>query len=712
MKNRDPFWAAPRFCVFLACFVPLLIASAVSAQQIPRIAAGSVSVELQSVATGLSAPLDLVSPRDGTNRLFIVEQTGRIRLLKNGTLASTPFLDVSARIIASDERGLLDLAFHPSFSNSSSPGFHKIYTYTSEPVSGSADFTVPFTGSFDNQGVLAEWKVSSSNPDVIDPSTRREVLRIDHPQSNHNGAKLAFRATDHYLYISLGDGGAGNDVGNGHALNGGNGQSTNTVLGKILRVDPIAPALTPTSGDAISANGKYRVPATNPFVGVPGLDEIFAYGFRNPYRFSFDSTADHLVVGDVGQNSVEEVDIVEIGKNYGWNRKEGSFLFNPANGTISPDPNPNPALINPVAEYGHADGVAVIGGHVYRGSTVPALIGKYFFGDFLDPAMGHGRLFYSDLSTGVIQALRIGADASDLGAALKGIGEDANNEPYALIDFGGASGGQALKIIPIPVAPALLNLSTRARVETGENVLIGGFILTGSAPKNIVLRALGPSLNVNGQPIPGRLANPTLELHDGAGRLLAANDDWMTSPQKQQISNLGLAPTSSLESAIFVSLQPGPYTAIVRGIGVGTGIGLVELYDVDRSKPANAVNISSRGRVQTGDNVMIGGFIVGGNNAQRVIVRAIGPSLTAQGITGVLQDPKLELHNSAGATIALNDNWRSNQQTEIIATGLAPTNDKEPAIVATLTPGNYTAIVRGVNNSIGVALVEVYRLGP
>src|SRR5216684_3996805 len=183
MKNRDPFLAAPRFFVFLACFVPLLIASAVSAQQIPRIAAGSVSVELQSVATGLSAPLDLVSPRDGTNRLFIVEQTGRIRLLKNGTLASTPFLDVSARIIASDERGLLDLAFHPSFSNSSSPGFHKIYTYTSEPVSGTADFTVPFTGSFDNQGVLAEWKVSSSNPDVIDPSTRREVLRIDHPQS-------------------------------------------------------------------------------------------------------------------------------------------------------------------------------------------------------------------------------------------------------------------------------------------------------------------------------------------------------------------------------------------------------------------------------------------------------------------------------------------------------------------------------------------------
>ena len=686
------------------CLVAALVAN-VSLAQLPRIALGPVSVEVQSVANGLSSPIDLVSAHDGTNRLFIVEQTGKIRILKNGSLVATPFLDVSGRIIASGERGLLSMAFHPGFNDSASPGFRKLYTYTSEPVSGSADFTVPKSSAFDNQGVLAEWRVFSANADVVDPVTRREVMRIDHPQSNHNGAKLAFRGSDHYLYLSIGDGGSGNDVGDGHASNGGNGQSTSTVLGKILRIDPLAPASTPSSADAASANGKYRVPRTNPFVGRAGLDEIFAYGFRNPFRYSFDPTTDQLIVADVGQNSVEEVDIVQLGKNYGWNRKEGSFLFNPANGSISTDTNPNPALIDPVAEYGHADGVAVIGGFIYRGTQIPALIGKYVFGDLQDPN-GTARLFYSDLSTHVIQELRIGTTARELGTSLFSIGEDDANELYALV-----ASGQLLKIIPIPVSPALLNLSTRARIDTGENVLIGGFILTGSAPKNIVLRALGPSLNVNGQPLAGRLTNPTLELRSSAGNLIAANDNWMTSAQRQQIMSLGLAPPNAQESALLASLQPGSYTAIVRGVG-GVGIGLVELYDVDQTKPANAVNISSRGRVQTGDNVMIAGFIIGGNQSRRIILRALGPSLTARGIAGALGNPTLELHNSSGALIAANDNWRSNQEAEINATGIPPSNNNESAIVGTLAPGSYTAIVRGVNNSTGVALVEVYQLPP
>jgi glucose/arabinose dehydrogenase len=671
--------------------------------QLPRIALGPVAVEVRQVATGLSSPVDLVSAHDGSNRLFIVEQTGRIRILKNGSIVATPFLDVSGRIIASGERGLLSVAFHPAFSDPASPGFRKLYTYTSEPVSGAADFTVPISGGFDNQGVLAEWKVSAGNADVVDPSTRREIFRLDHPQPNHNGAKLAFRASDHYLYISIGDGGAGNDVGDGHAPGIGNGQSIDRVLGKILRIDPLAPALTPSSADAVSANGKYRVPRTNPFVGKPGVDEIFAYGLRNPFRYSFDPPTDQLVVGDVGQNSIEEVDIVRLGGNYGWNRKEGSFLFNPSNGSVSPDPNPNPALINPVAQYDHEDGTAVIGGFIYRGTAIPALSGKYFFGDLTDPH-GTGRLFYSDLATHVVQAVRLGATARELGSALFSIGEDDAHELYAL-----SGSGPILKIIPVPVSPALLNLSTRARVETGENVLIAGFIVTGSAPKNIVLRALGPSLSVNGQPLAGRLANPTLELRNSAGGLLAANDNWMTSPQKQQIMNLGLAPSNNFESALLALLQPGSYTAIVRGVN-STGIGLAELYDVDQSKPANTVNISSRGRVQTGDNVMIAGFIVGGNQFRNVIVRALGPSLTSKGIAGALANPALELHNSSGALIATNDNWRSNQEAAINATGIPPTNDNESAIVRTLAPGKYTAIVRGVNNSTGVALVEVYQL--
>ncbi|MFN2624352.1 MAG: PQQ-dependent sugar dehydrogenase, partial [Chthoniobacterales bacterium] len=182
---------------------------------------------------------------------------------KNGTVGATPFLDVSGRLVTLDpdydERGLLGFAFHPDFNTSGKPGFHKVYTYTSEPVSGSADFATPNAGTMDHQSVIAEWQVSTGNADAADTLTRREVMRIDEPQSNHNAGKLAFRSSDHYLYISLGDGGASNDVGTGHNSTAGNGQDKTTFLGKILRNDPLDPSLTTGSSDTISTNGKYRV---------------------------------------------------------------------------------------------------------------------------------------------------------------------------------------------------------------------------------------------------------------------------------------------------------------------------------------------------------------------------------------------------------------------------------------------------------------------
>ncbi|MGZ4983275.1 MAG: hypothetical protein ACXV9Q_04190, partial [Chthoniobacterales bacterium] len=189
-------------------------------------------------------------------------------------------------------------------------------------------------------------------------------------------------------------------------------------------------------------------------------------------------------------------------------------------------------------------------------------------------------------------------------------------------------------------------------------------------------------------------------------------DDWMTHPRKQELIDFGLAPPDSLESAMVATLQPGAYTALLRGVDNGTGIGLIELYDPNSSESANAVNLSTRGRVQTDDNVMIAGMIIGGSTTQRVIIRAIGPSLTSHGVTGALQDPTLELLDSSGATIASNDNWKSSQQAEITASGLAPTDDAESAIIRTLSPGSYTAIVRGAGNTSGVGLVEVYRLTP
>ena len=254
-------------------------------------------------------------------------------------------------------------------------------------------------------------------------------------------------------------------------------------------------------------------------------------------------------------------------------------------------------------------------------------------------------------------------------------------------------------------ATGFLNISTRMRVGTGDNALIGGFIVTGNAPKKVMIRAIGPSL----VSLPGRLADPTLELRDSAGGLIFSNDNWVESPQVQQIIDSGIPPSNDHEAAIVATLAPGSYTAVMRGAGNSTGIGVVEVYDLAQEVPAKLANISSRGLVETGDNVMIGGFIAG-NQAMHVIVRAIGPSLTQFGIANALADPTLELHNSNGAVIAFNNDWRDTDQVAIEATGIPPGNNKESAIVATLVPGPYTAIVRGLNDTTGVGLVEVYHL--
>jgi hypothetical protein len=261
-------------------------------------------------------------------------------------------------------------------------------------------------------------------------------------------------------------------------------------------------------------------------------------------------------------------------------------------------------------------------------------------------------------------------------------------------------------------APAqLLNISTRALVQTGDNVLIGGFIVTGSDPKQVIMRAIGPSLNVNGTPVAGRMEDPTLELHDQTGAAIAFNDNWKDT-QQAEIQSTGLAPTDDRESAILMTLAPGPYTAIMRGKNDTTGIGLVEAYDLALAANSRLANISTRGFVQTSDNVMIGGFIVGNQpgNAD-VVVRAIGPSLASSGVSNSLQDPTLELHDGNGTTIATNDNWQDDPQAaQVQADQLAPSDSHESALFRTVGPGAYTAIVRGKNDTSGVALVEVYNV--
>lgn len=258
-------------------------------------------------------------------------------------------------------------------------------------------------------------------------------------------------------------------------------------------------------------------------------------------------------------------------------------------------------------------------------------------------------------------------------------------------------------------AHGFLNISTRARVGTGDNALIGGFIITGNAAKKVIIRALGPSLAVNGTPVPDRLTDPTLELRDEAGSLIFSNDNWGDGPQKQQITESTIPPSDPREAAIVATLVPGSYTAVMRGVNNTTGIGLVEVYDLANDIPSSMANVSSRGLVETDDNVMIAGFIVD-SQAPQVIVRANGPSLTQSGIANALADPTLELFNGDGSIVAFNNDWQDSDKEAIEATRLPPVHDKESAILSILAPGTYTAIVRGHNETIGVGVVELYRV--
>jgi hypothetical protein len=258
-------------------------------------------------------------------------------------------------------------------------------------------------------------------------------------------------------------------------------------------------------------------------------------------------------------------------------------------------------------------------------------------------------------------------------------------------------------------AGRLANIATRVHVSGGERVLIGGFIARGGTTKRVMLRAIGPSLAASG--ISGVLADPVLELFNSSGVAVASNDNWHDDANRQEIIDTGIAPSTPNESTILLQLPSSAsgtaYTVVLRGAEGAAGVGLVEIYDLDRTDDSQLANLSTRGFVQTGEGVMIGGMIVGGLEAQRTILRAIGPSLP---FADRLADPLLELYDGNGELLATNDNWRSDQEAEITATTIPPSHDKESAIVRTLSPAPYTAVVRGVNGTTGVALVEFYAL--
>ena len=470
--------AATGLCVAAALAAVGLPSRALAqADVLPPIPRGNIAVHLAPVATGMGAPDYAISAPGEPNRLYVVEQKGILQVIENGRLSPTPILDIQSRVQPplnptsfNDERGFLGLAFHPGFNTPTSPGYRTLYTYTSEPIpEGTTPTYVAPNGSVNNyKNLISEWKMSPSG--VVDPASRRELISFGKTAGNHNGGTIAF-GPDGYLYLATGDGGNANDVGPSHIEPGGNAQNLSTPMGKMLRIDAVNPALTPSSLNPVSANGQYRIPVDNPFRTTTPVPETYAYGFRNPYRFAFDRANGQLIVADVGQNTVEEIDRVVMGGNYGWAVKEGDFLFNRttteagAAGTVGPRSPGLPAgLIDPITgpqgtlEYDHGDGISITGGFVYRGTAIPELIGKYVFGDLAlrsNPQRADGRLFYADLEQGTIREFLLPQFANGVlpnGLTVHGFGEDGNGELYALVTNSpsGGTGGIVYQIVAVP----------------------------------------------------------------------------------------------------------------------------------------------------------------------------------------------------------------------------------------------------------------------
>jgi glucose/arabinose dehydrogenase len=382
--------------------LPLLglsLGSALSASACGSSSANNPAVgkgaKLQLIVSGLSSPLYLTAPSGDLSRLFVVEQTGGIRIIKDGALLPTPFLDISTKITAGGEQGLLGLAFDPDYAST-------------------GRFVVHYTDT-NGDTHLSQFTVSS-DPDVADPASEQVILTADQPYNNHNGGQVLF-GPDGMLYLGLGDGGSEGDP-------QGRGQDLSDLLGSILRLD-------------VRSTSPYSVPPDNPFVGQAGVQpEVWSYGLRNPWRFSFDRTTGDLYIGDVGQDSFEEVDVAPAaagsgkGLNFGWNIMEGTHCYNASTCNQS-------GLTLPVLEYPHSEGCSVTGGYVYRGSVIPALQGLYFFGDYCQ---------------GTVRSFRYqGGSATELtdwptlrpGGSITSFGEDAAGELYVVIQS-----GSVFKIVP------------------------------------------------------------------------------------------------------------------------------------------------------------------------------------------------------------------------------------------------------------------------
>jgi glucose/arabinose dehydrogenase len=452
-----------------------------------------------------NSPTAVTNAGDGSARLFICTQRGKIHIIQNGMMLPTPFLDVSSKLVpaqaAFDERGLLGLAFHPGYSTPASPGYHRFYIFYSA-VSPNAPGTP--ADPVNCRSTISEYLVSAGDPNIADPLSERVLLSFDKPQFNHNGGQLDF-GSDGFLYLSTGDGGGANDNSAGHTGGGsgnpqgvlGNGQDKTTLLGKILRIDPLG-----TNGPG----GQYGIPASNPFVGAGGgiREEIYSFGMRNPWRFSFDPPMGRLFCADVGQGKVEEIDLITSGGNFGWRVKEGTFDFD------ATAPNGGLPFISPIAQYEHpglspslglpAIGISVTGGYVYRGTAIPQLVGKYVFGDwstsFAAPAGTLLGLEETAPNTWMLSVLAL-TQPNPIPTRILAFGRDEQGEIYVATNV--TSGpdqndpatslpaGGLYKIVPALDATATLDAAIdntiyaeNSNSSNGQGNLFSGFTVTGN----------------------------------------------------------------------------------------------------------------------------------------------------------------------------------------------------------------------------------------
>lgn len=518
-----------------------------------------ISIGLKRVAGNFTGPIVVADPHDGSGRLFLVDQTGYVKIFStNGTVVDQPFLDVRDRMVkidpTYDERGLLSIAFHPQFATNG-----RVFAYYSAPLRADVDRNWSCTNR------LSEFRVSSTNPNQVNMSSEKILLEVDKPYQNHNGGTLLFGPTDGYLYLPLGDGGRADDTGMGHTPGIGNGQDLTTLLGKVIRIDV----------DTTSAGKLYGIPADNPFLSNASIKpEIYAYGFRNPAYATFDSGGSHrMFIAMAGQRLFESVLIVYRGGDYPWNIREGTHCFNPANdfqvpnGTCRITGYGGQPLIGPVVELGHDVGDTIVGGVVYRGNLLPSLKGAYVFGTWSDESRiaGNGSLLVAMPPAGLDTAT-LPNDAANLTAAqnamwttsmmtvannpngrinafVRGLYETADHEVLVLINQNGGpdltpqNSGEVWQMVPANTS-GLVSTAPRNATPTPTGAAGGA--------------AVALNLTIKGDTFsPKNLSVPA-----GARVTLTFND------QDVNPHNFALYPSLSSSDAIFRSpLVTGPVTA-------------------------------------------------------------------------------------------------------------------------------------------------------